>query len=44
MDLREILWEGVDRMHLAEYRDQWRDLLKKIMNLRVPQKAGNCLT
>jgi len=24
MDLREIRWEGVDWMHLAQGRDQWR--------------------
>jgi hypothetical protein len=23
MDLREIVWEGVDRMHVVEVRDQW---------------------
>jgi hypothetical protein len=25
MDLREVGWEGVDWMHLAQDRDQWRD-------------------
>jgi hypothetical protein len=28
MDLKEIGWEGVDWMHLAQYRDQWRTLIK----------------
>jgi hypothetical protein len=23
VDLKEILWEGVDLIHLAENRDQW---------------------
>jgi hypothetical protein len=36
MDLREIEREVVDRMHLAQDRDQWRDLLNTIMNLRFP--------
>jgi hypothetical protein len=36
MDLREIGWEGVDRMHLAEDRDQWRALVNTVMNLQVP--------
>jgi hypothetical protein len=27
MDLREIVWEGVDWMYLAQDRDQWRVLL-----------------
>jgi hypothetical protein len=32
MDLKEIGWEGVDWIHLAEDRDQWR----AVVNLRVP--------
>jgi len=35
MDLREIGWEVVDWIHLAEDRDQWRALVNAIMNLRV---------
>jgi hypothetical protein len=34
--LRERKWEGVDCMHLAQVRGQWRALVKKEMNLRVP--------
>jgi hypothetical protein len=36
MDLREIGWEGVDWIHLAQDRDQWRAVVKTVMNLRVP--------
>jgi hypothetical protein len=36
MDLREIGWEVVDWMHLAQVRDQWWDLVNTVMNLRVP--------
>jgi hypothetical protein len=36
MDLNEIGWEGVDCMRLAQDRDQWRALVKMVMNLRVP--------
>jgi hypothetical protein len=36
MDVREIGWEGVDWMHLAQDRDHWRPLVNTIMNLRVP--------
>jgi hypothetical protein len=36
MDLREIEWRGVDWIHLAEDRAQWRALEKTVMNLRVP--------
>jgi hypothetical protein len=35
MDLREIGWDGVDWIDLAQDRDQWRVLVKMVMNLRV---------
>jgi hypothetical protein len=35
-DLREIGWDGVDWVDLAQDRDQWRALVKTVMNLRVP--------
>jgi len=36
MNLRKVGWEGVDLMHLAQDRDQWRDLVNVIMKLQVP--------
>jgi hypothetical protein len=36
LDVREIGWEGVEWIHLAQYRDQWRALMNMIMNLWVP--------
>jgi hypothetical protein len=36
MNLGEIGWEGVDWMHLAQDRDQWRAVVNTVMNLRVP--------
>jgi hypothetical protein len=36
MDLREIAWAGMDWIELAQDRDQWRDLVNTVMNLRVP--------
>jgi hypothetical protein len=36
MDLREIGWEGVDWLHLSEVGDQWRAVVKMVMNLQVP--------
>jgi hypothetical protein len=36
MDLREIGWEAVEWTQLAQDRDQWRDLVIMVMNLRVP--------
>jgi hypothetical protein len=36
MDLREVGWDGRDWIDLAQDRDQWRALVKTVMNLRVP--------
>jgi hypothetical protein len=36
IDLREIEWDGMDWIDLAEDRDQWRALVKTVMNFRVP--------
>jgi hypothetical protein len=33
--LREIGWDGMDWIDLAEDRDQWRALVNTAMNLRV---------
>jgi hypothetical protein len=35
IDLREIGWDGWDWIDLAQDRDQWRALVKAVMNLRV---------
>jgi hypothetical protein len=35
MDLREIEWDGVDWIELAQDRDQWRALVNRVMKLRV---------
>jgi hypothetical protein len=44
VDFTETGWEGVDRMNLAQDRDQWLDLVNTVMNFRVSQKAGNIFT
>jgi hypothetical protein len=36
LDLREIGWDGMDWIYLAQNRDHWRALLNMVMNLRVP--------
>jgi hypothetical protein len=36
MDLSEIGWDGMDRIDLAQDRDQSRALVNTVMNLRVP--------
>jgi hypothetical protein len=34
--LKEIGWDGVDWINLAEGRDQWRAFVNMVMKLRVP--------
>jgi hypothetical protein len=36
MDLREIGWDGIDRIDVAQDRDQRRAFMNTEMNLRVP--------
>jgi hypothetical protein len=36
MDLREIIWDGVDWIYLDQDRDRWRAVVNTGMNLRVP--------
>jgi hypothetical protein len=36
IDLREIGWDDMDWIDLAQDRDQWRALVNTVMNLRVP--------
>jgi hypothetical protein len=36
MYLREIEWDGMDMIDLAQDRDQWRSLVNAVINLRVP--------
>jgi hypothetical protein len=34
MNLRETGLEGADWIHLAQYRDQWQDLINTVMKLQ----------
>jgi hypothetical protein len=34
--LREIGWDGVDWIDMAEDRDQWKALVNTVLNLQVP--------
>jgi hypothetical protein len=36
MDLREIGWDGMDWIDLAQDRDKWRAHVNMVMNLWVP--------
>jgi hypothetical protein len=36
MDIREVGWEDMNWIDLAQDRDRWRALVNEVMNLRVP--------
>jgi hypothetical protein len=36
MDLKEILSDGVDWIHLAQDREKWQAVVNAVMNLQVP--------
>jgi hypothetical protein len=36
MDLREMGWDNMNWIDLAQDRDQWRALVNPVMKLRVP--------
>jgi len=44
MHLQEVGCEDMDLIELAQDKDRWRELTNAVMNLWVPQNAGNFLT
>jgi hypothetical protein len=40
MDLREIGWDGLDWIDVAQGGDQWRALVNTVMNIRAAYNAG----
>jgi hypothetical protein len=44
IDRREIGWDRMDWIDLAQDRDQWKALVNTIMNFRIPQQARNFLS
>jgi hypothetical protein len=41
--LREIKWNGMDWIDLAQDRDHWRAFVNRVMNLRGSIKCGEVL-
>jgi hypothetical protein len=35
-DFKEIAWEGLDWIHLAQVREKWQALVNTVMNIRAP--------
>jgi hypothetical protein len=44
MNLKEIRWEGVERIDLAQGGEKWRVHVKAVINLWFPLEAGNFVT
>jgi hypothetical protein len=44
MNLRNIGWDGLKWIDVAQHREQWRALVNTVMNLRVPLNSGNFLS
>jgi hypothetical protein len=40
MDLRDIGWDEVDWIDMAQDRDQWRALVNTVLNLPVHEMLG----
>jgi hypothetical protein len=44
IDCKDIGWEGVDRIRLAQDKAQWQIIMNTVVDLRFSKKAGNFLT
>ena len=40
IDIKEMSWEGMDWIDLAQDRDKWQALVNAVMDFRVPYNAG----
>jgi hypothetical protein len=41
IDHREIRWDGMNWIDVAQVRDQWKALMNTVKNLRVRKMLGN---
>jgi hypothetical protein len=44
MELRDIGWGDIGRIHLAQDRSHWRALVNTVMNFLVPQNVEKFLS
>jgi hypothetical protein len=44
MNLREIGWDGMGWIDLAQDRDQWKGLVCTVINIGVPYNVGGFLS
>jgi hypothetical protein len=44
MDLKEAGWEGMDWIHLAQSKENWRAVVYTVLNFRFPQNPWNLFT
>jgi hypothetical protein len=44
VDFQEVGFGGIDWISLAQDRGRYRTLVNAVMNLRIPQNAGDFLT
>jgi hypothetical protein len=42
--LEQVGWRGMDLIDMAEDSDSWWSVVNAVMNVRVPETAGNFLT
>jgi hypothetical protein len=40
INLREIVWDGFDWVHLTEASGKWRAVLNMVLSLRIPKISG----